>query len=389
MIHNPGEDNMALIKSCCDTKRNDTDDGELTASVKEQEQVIGQMSSVSGPPVQVLQVVEGFIHDMKHDDLPSGTTVRIGELCFELGRFEEAKFFFEKAATCDPGNADALNNLGVVHVHCGDLETALTFFTKALDRDPNNRDARKNIAIINEHAALIADPGNPADESYELTGMTDYWDACAKDNAMRHIACDDWQSEQVFNVCGERDLAQLLANIDEDMLGAGVSRVLEIGCGIGRMLKPFAIQYPDLQVVGVDVSEEMIRKGRARLAECSNVRMFKTSGKDLSIFDDNSFQFIYSYIVFQHIPRKFVYTYFKEISRVLDKDGLFLFQMPMVPDHMEVNEPPDSDFRSLRCYSSDEIERMCRTNDLELVKRIPIGRHENYAISSAWFLAGR
>ncbi len=108
---------------------------------------------------------------------------------------------------------------------------------------------------------------NDLRESDELDDMKVYWDACARHDAMRHIATDNWQSEEIFHECGERDLVNILNNLDEEHLKTGNKRVLEIGCGIGRILKPFAIQYPDLSLFGVDVSEEVwgaVAVGHAR-----------------------------------------------------------------------------------------------------------------------------
>ncbi len=42
------------------------------------------------------------------------------------------------------------------------------------------------------------------------------------------------------------------------------SRILELGCGIGRLLKPLAFERRDLELHGVDVSTEMIVQGKER-----------------------------------------------------------------------------------------------------------------------------
>ncbi len=379
---------MESIKNGCDKKGNEEHVGELKAFVDKQEEIAGQLSILAGKTGDVCAAVERFISSIKGDHKPSGILVKTGELCYEMGLFENAGYFFEKAAALDTDNPEAFNNLGVLHCRKGDLETARGLFEKALELDPDNTDARKNVHLLDESFCQSAgDNHNGTDEKDELLGMKSYWDACAEENAMRHIACDDWQSEEVFNVCGERDLMNLLHNLDEDSINSAHSRVLEIGCGIGRMLKPFALRYPDLKFIGVDVSEEMIRKGQMRLKGIGNIQLLRTSGKDLDVFEDDYFNLIYSYIVFQHIPRKFVHNYFKEIKRVLAKDGLFIFQMPLPPGHMAMTEPPDTDFRTLRCYSFEEIRSMCGSNDLQIMKTVPIGRHENYAVSSAWYTA--
>ena len=42
--------------------------------------------------------------------------------------------------------------------------------------------------------------------------------------------------------------------------------VLEIGCGTGRNLKLMAEAYPALRLTGIDISDEMLKSARAKLA---------------------------------------------------------------------------------------------------------------------------
>ncbi len=267
---------------------------------------------------KTITLLEITVDGLVTENISSLMSANIGQLCFDLSLYAKAKYFFERSI--------AVNN--------------------------NNN--------IN--------PMNELHDSVELDDMKVYWDACARHNAKRHIATDDWESEDVFHKCGERDLGNLLSNLDKEYLKTGNKRALEIGCGIGRMLKPFAIQYPDLKIFGVDVSEEMVRKGRQRLKEIENVELMRTSGKDLRLFEDNSFNFVYSYVVLQHIPRKFVHNYFNEVSRILDEKGFFVFQMPVRTEEEKPPEPPDSDFRTVRFYSLEEVKMLCRSNGLNLSK---------------------
>ncbi len=227
---------------------------------------------------------------------------------------------------------------------------------------------------------------NGPDEKDELRDMRSYWDACARDNAMRHIAVNDWETEEIFHKCGERDLERLLSNINREYLKSGNYNVLEIGCGIGRIIRPLAVRYPNLNIYGVDVSEEMIRKGKQRLNEFKNIKLFANNGKDLNIFEDKYFHLVYSYIVFQHIPRKFVLKYFEEISRKLIESGVLIFQMSIKPDDIELKDPPDTDFRTLRHYSIKKIDMLCNSNGLSIVKEVFIGRDGKYS-ASVWFTA--
>ena len=103
-------------------------------------------------------------------------------------------------------------------------------------------------------------------------------------------------------------------------------RMLEIGCGIGRMTRPLAEVFGEVHAV--DVSAEMIRQARENLRDLPNVRLFETSGEDLAPFDDQSFDFAYSFIVFQHVPDKeTIISNLREVHRTLKPDCLFKFQV--------------------------------------------------------------
>jgi SAM-dependent methyltransferase len=99
-------------------------------------------------------------------------------------------------------------------------------------------------------------------------------------------------------------------------------RALEIGCGPGRLIKPLSRHFGEIH--GVDVSDEMIRLARERLAPIPHAHVHATNGASLAQFADASFDFVYSYAVFQHIPsRDVVLEYMREIRRVLKPGGMF------------------------------------------------------------------
>jgi SAM-dependent methyltransferase len=149
------------------------------------------------------------------------------------------------------------------------------------------------------------------------------WDERARLNPRYFIAVMAADSEQEFLESGERDLAGLLEGcpLPPD------ARVLEIGCGIGRLLRPLAARAAEVH--GVDISGEMIRQGREALADLPNVHLHQTSG-DLSMFDDGYFDFCCSVLVFRHIPHaEAVRRYIREAARVLRSGGIFRFEIAL------------------------------------------------------------
>jgi ubiquinone/menaquinone biosynthesis C-methylase UbiE len=157
--------------------------------------------------------------------------------------------------------------------------------------------------------------------------MRDFWDKKARENAMYYIssyrAYDEQDPAEFWKwggILAERFLTE------SGLQFTGEESVLEVGCGIGRMTRSFAGRFR--HVTGMDVSEEMIRRARENLGDCPNVRLDVGNGIDLSAYPDASFDFVFSYIVFQHIPDPSVtLNYIREVGRVLRPGGSFYFQV--------------------------------------------------------------
>ena len=101
---------------------------------------------------------------------------------------------------------------------------------------------------------------------------------------------------------------------------------LEIGCGVGRILIPMSEKFH--KVVGVDISNEMIKIGKQKTKKQPNCEFLVSNGKDLIDLPSSFFNFCYSFIVFQHIPDKeIVKNYIKDVHRVLKPNSCFCFQV--------------------------------------------------------------
>jgi ubiquinone/menaquinone biosynthesis C-methylase UbiE len=101
-------------------------------------------------------------------------------------------------------------------------------------------------------------------------------------------------------------------------------RLLEIGCGVGRMSRHFAAVYGEVH--GVDVSGEMVRQARERLKDLPNTHFHETSGVNFAAFPDNYFDTIYSAYVFQHVPsREAIASNIRDAYRALAPGGVFMY----------------------------------------------------------------
>lgn len=159
--------------------------------------------------------------------------------------------------------------------------------------------------------------------------MREDWNRRAKEDAHYYVAFGRHeQDEDEFLATA----ADVLRGFDRELKRGlpgnkpSARRALEIGCGPGRLLKPMSQRFGEVH--GVDVSDEMIAIARQRLKSIPHAHAHAGSGADLKQFADESFDFIYSYAVFQHIPEKaVVLSYLAEAARVLKPGGLMRFQV--------------------------------------------------------------
>lgn len=163
---------------------------------------------------------------------------------------------------------------------------------------------------------------SPAGLDLGTGNMAKDWNAFSRKNARWYVTWDAWKTEEEFNAYGELEVKEvLLKDISLDPSAC----VLDIGCGLGRLLKPISTHVRE--AYGVDISTEMILKAKERLQLNKNIILSVTDGT-LSNIADNQIDYCYTLKVFRHIPeKKHIYTYISESSRVLKPGGIFKFEV--------------------------------------------------------------
>ncbi len=154
------------------------------------------------------------------------------------------------------------------------------------------------------------------------------WNERAKEDARWFInSVRHGQTEGEFDESGRRDIEGWVRTELPILVGdrdPASMRALEIGCGIGRLTKHLAAIFGE--VYGADVSSEMIQQGRDRLRSHPNIHLRETSGSDFAEFPDEYFDFIFSALVFQHVPTKeIILSNIRDAYRVLKPGCIFKF----------------------------------------------------------------
>jgi len=145
------------------------------------------------------------------------------------------------------------------------------------------------------------------------------------------------------------------------------SKVLDIGCGIGRV-ENFLSDYVN-EIHGVDISSLMIKKAKMSVRK-NNVFFHVNNGSSLEMFENKYFDLIFSFYVFQHFSKNIAYEYIKEISRILKKNGKFLCQFQYKDENEQINDPNEEHPWGIRLYNKNDILLLAEKGNLNVIDYI-------------------
>ncbi len=103
-------------------------------------------------------------------------------------------------------------------------------------------------------------------------------------------------------------------------------KALNLGCGYGRVDFYLAPEVGHLYLV--DISKEMLKLAKARLANFANVSYVHNDGAALSDIPSASIDLVYSMFVLQHNAKEAAFRYLLEFNRILVPGGALLLQFP-------------------------------------------------------------
>jgi SAM-dependent methyltransferase len=160
--------------------------------------------------------------------------------------------------------------------------------------------------------------------------MRRYWDDAAARNAIYYVDTTqryDAPDPESFFADGRRIAGIALRQPAAQPPGRGLA--VEIGCGLGRICVALADMFD--RVVGVDISEEMVRQAR-QANDTSNVDFRVGDGVTLPDVETATADFVLTFTVFQHAPnRRVIRSNIAEAARVLRPGGVFALQWNSTP----------------------------------------------------------
>lgn len=156
-----------------------------------------------------------------------------------------------------------------------------------------------------------------------------------------------------FLAAGEADIDDAMARLDA--LGVEVRRgaALDFGCGVGRLTQALGRRFE--RAHGVDIAPAMIEEAR-RLNRLGEHCEYHVNGDpDLRLFDDGTFDFVYTTLVLQHMEPRYISAYLAEFGRVLAPGGVAMFQVPSAPAEQGVEPLADAAFSARLAPHVEEL----------------------------------
>ena len=191
------------------------------------------------------------------------------------------------------------------------------------------------------------------------------WDRRARIDPRYWVAATQEADEESYLESAERDTAAMLQGLRDRVAADG--RVLDLGCGIGRMTAQLAGRFAE--VVGVDVSPAMVEQAEALHGGTAGLRFEANNGADLAAFADGSFDLVFSYSVLPHLPPAVLRAYFAEVNRVLRPGGWFRYQFWVGP---EARAHAENDTLNIRVYDHETFAGLNRAAGFRVHEVDPI-----------------
>jgi ubiquinone/menaquinone biosynthesis C-methylase UbiE len=159
----------------------------------------------------------------------------------------------------------------------------------------------------------------------ELESLRQTWDSVGHSNPVWAVlgSPENWRrkdpTDEFFRT-GEEEIGAELAYIESLGVELPQGRVLDFGCGLGRLTQALANRFDE--AIGIDIAASMIEGAHAANQRGSRCQYVLNERDDLTIFDDSAFDFVLCIAVFEHIPPSLAERYIREMVRVLKPGGI-------------------------------------------------------------------
>lgn len=194
----------------------------------------------------------------------------------------------------------------------------------------------------------------------------------------------NWESlKKFFNGSNENLLRNSIKNVVDEHLthyelrigeilnNNKVKRILDVGCGEGKVLSSFAKRYPEIEFIGIDISSQNIKTAK------KDFSLENTSYYNLNIIDGfqglGKFDLIFSFSLIQYFDHISSINLSKSLQFILNPNGFIV--------HMSI---PDIRYRK-KHLKPKNFSFLNYTLFLARLILILIKKKKNYDKNSFWW----
>jgi SAM-dependent methyltransferase len=131
---------------------------------------------------------------------------------------------------------------------------------------------------------------------------------------------NQWDAEEFFNT-GRTEISELMQRVS-----VARRRVLDFGCGVGRLTQALAAEFDE--ACGVDIAPSMIELAVQYNRHGERCKYILNAQDDLRCFPAATFDMVHSRITLQHMQPRFIRRYLREFVRVVAPGGVIVFNLP-------------------------------------------------------------
>lgn len=143
-------------------------------------------------------------------------------------------------------------------------------------------------------------------------------------------------------------------------------RVLDLGCGPGNVLKQFLLSDSNWKIIGVGLSEEMLKIARNSVPEgefiCEDIRIIS--------FPEKSFDVIILSFCIVHLDEAEIVALFQKITRYLDIHGkVYISFMEGKKDGFEKTSFSEDEIY-FNYHTTEKVVKLLERNNFSIIKLI-------------------
>lgn len=268
---NPASDEISLILGLIAQKENNFADAKMyfTSAVEQNPRNIAAMLNLANMETNENNFDAAEKRYKKALDFePNNLDAHINyaNMLYHQGRLSEALEEYRAAVVLDPKSAETSNNIGVILKDMKDYENALGLFFNAYSLNPEREEFSINIA---ETLTLFY-----RQEKENAQKIAENWLKHSPDNVFaQHVAAafkgeklEDNKvfSEKLFDSFADNyelvleKIAYGLPDRLKDLAGNVEGTIIDLGCGTGLIGQ--ALKSPKNQIIGIDISQNMLDK---------------------------------------------------------------------------------------------------------------------------------